>query len=91
MTKSTFLHEMKERGVAFGDWTLWAKPCVLINYDTGQEIKYKNVEEAYENAVVDGTPLKKIVEESTMDELFGVTLDDSDIMVFKDMFPEDFE
>ena len=80
MTKSTFLHEMKGRGVTFGNKTLWAKPCELVDNDTGERIRFKNVEDAYEHAEVFGRPLKEIVEESSLADLFGVNLDDSSLM-----------
>lgn len=94
MRKDTFLHEIKGSSCEFGDWTLWSKPTVLENRMTGEEIKYKNVAEAYEKAIVDGKPLKEIVAAMEVKDMYsnGInTIDDSDIMVFKDLFPEDFE
>lgn len=94
MRKDTFLHEIKGGSASFGDWTLWPKPTMLVNDKTGEKIKYKNVADAYENAVIDGKPLKDIISEMELQDMYssdGFTLDDRDIMVFKDMFPEDFE
>ena len=80
MKKDTFLHEMKGCSITIGDWTLPDKPTKLVNYKTDEEIKFKNVADAYENAVIDGKPLKQIVDESTLDDLFTFTLDDRDLM-----------
>lgn len=40
---------------------------------SGDEIvtKYKNLEEAYESGVIDGRPLREIVEETDEDDMFG--------------------
>lgn len=83
MKKDTFLHEIKGQSVTIGDWTLWHKPTHLVNNVTDEVIEYKNVADAYENAVIDGRPLKEIVEESTIDDLFAENyiIDDSDIMI----------
>lgn len=43
---------------------------VLPNGDE-EVVKYGSIEEAYEKAVIDGVPLKEIVEETPEDEMFG--------------------
>lgn len=84
MRKDTFLHEIKGGSARFGEWTLWPKPTELINDSTGEVLKYKNVADAYENAVIEGRPLKDLVEEMDLDDLYypdDNTLDDTGIMI----------
>ena len=82
MTKGTFLHAMKDRGLNIENYTLWDKPTVLKNWDTGEEVSFESVEDAYEHAMIGDRPLKESVDEAeTVDDLFSVTLDDNDIRI----------
>ena len=81
MTKDTFLHEWKGRIIHIGRWRLDSKPTKIINEDTKESVEYKNIEDAYENAILDNRSLKDIIAESNYEDLFSVTLDDSSIQI----------
>ena len=83
MTKGTFLHEMKGRVLNIGRYSLYSRPVVLQNLDTNEETNFKNLEDAYEHAMIGDKPLKDIVNEAkTTDDLFpGAFLDDSGIRI----------
>lgn len=81
MTKDTFLHEWKGRIIHIGKWRLDSKPTKIINEDTKESVEYKNIEDAYENAILDNRSLKDIIAESNYEELFSVTFDDSSIQI----------
>lgn len=82
MTKGTFLHEMKGRVLNIGSFSLYDKPTILQNWDTNERTQFKNLEDAYENAMIGDRPLKDIVDEAKVTEdLFpGAFLDDSDLI-----------
>lgn len=84
MTKSTFLHAMKNRALSIDNYTLFGKTKKLINWETEEEIQFESLEDAYENAVIGDKPLKQLVDEAdTIDNLFVAngTLDDWDIKI----------
>lgn len=91
MRKDTFLHEVKGGSVTIGNWTLWHKPTRLVNDVTGERISFKNIDEAYEQAVIDGRPLKEIVAEMRITDLYDdVLLDDSDIQILSSEEAEEY-
>ena len=75
MLKDTFLHKMKGRIIDIGDYTLYSKPCRIVNIDTGDEVKFKNMEDAYEHGMVGNVSLKEFVEKAD-DSIFIATNDD---------------
>ena len=82
MTKKEFLNSLS-------NWSLWSydhydidcKNAKLINAKSGKTEKYKSLDDLYENAILDGKPLKEIAAENTRQYLFSVVIDDSDIML----------
>lgn len=80
MLKDTFLHIMKTNCLKIGDYILFRKPCTLWNSKTDSEVDFKSVEDAYNNAIIDGKPLKEIVEESDI-SIFNITIDDTDLKI----------
>lgn len=84
MTKSTFLHAMKNRALSIGNYTLFGKTKKLINWETEEEKEFKSLGDAYENALIGDKPLRQIIDEAeTVDNLFAAnsTLDDWDIKI----------
>ena len=81
MTKDTFLHEWKGRIIHIEKWRLDSKPTKIINEDTKAAVEYKNVEEAYEKAILGNRSLKDIIAESSYEDLFSFALDDSSIQI----------
>lgn len=80
MLKDTFLHTFRTGGIfKMGRWALFIKPrVVLIDLKTEEEIVFENLLDAYENAVVDGKPLKEIVAEREYKDIFGNHQKDGD-------------
>ena len=88
MRKDTFLHEFKGSSFSIDQHWISSKPPKIINWETEEEIKFKDINDLYENAEINGRPLKSIVEESEIGDLFGATLDDSDLQL---LTPEEAE
>ena len=78
MLKDTFLHRMKGISIDIGDYTLYSKPCRIVNIDTNDEVKFKDMEDAYEHGMIGSVSLKEFVEKAD-DFIFVVTNDDSGI------------
>ncbi len=84
MTKKEFLHEVTTGNCpTLSGFTLYdkKKKAVLSNAITGETFEFKDAEEAYENAVLNGEKIKDIVERSEYEDLFPTTLDDSGIQL----------
>ena len=81
MAKDAFLHEWKGQIFHIGAWKLYSRPTQIVNEDTGEELDFKNVADAYDNAVVDGKRLKDLISESSKDDLFPAIIDDSSIQI----------
>ncbi len=75
MLKETFLHKMEGRIIDIGDYTLYSKPCRIVNIDTGDTVKFKNMEDAYEHGMVGNMSLKEFVEKAD-NSIFIATNDD---------------
>ena len=85
MTKKEFLYEVTTGNCpTFSGFTLYAKKkqkAVLANADTEEEFQFKDAEDAYENATVNGETLKDIVDRSAYEDMFVTTLDDGGILL----------
>ena len=75
MLKDAFLHRMKGISIDIGDYTLYSKPCRIVNIDTNDEVKFKDMEDAYEHGTIGSISLKEFVEKAD-DSIFVVTNDD---------------
>lgn len=75
MLKDTFLHRMKGISIDIGDYTLYSKPCRIVNIDTNDEVKFKDMKDAYEHGMVGSVSLKEFVEKAD-DSIFVATNDD---------------
>ena len=64
MLKDTFLHRMKGISIDIGDYTLYSKPCRIVNIDTNDEVKFKDMEDAYEHGMIGSVSLKEFVEKA---------------------------
>lgn len=65
MKKDIFLHEMKKnRSITFehNRYLLEYKPTVLTDFKTEKRTRFRNVEDAYETAVIGERPLKELVD-----------------------------
>ena len=65
---------MKGGETTIENHSLYFKTCILVNYDTDEGIKFRNVEDAYDNVAVKGRKIFKIIVESDYGDLFGFTL-----------------
>ena len=81
MTKDTFLHELRDKSFCLDQYKVTSQPPKIINLDTKAEVEFKDIEMLYEEAIINGKPLKDIVSESEIGDIFGVTLDDWDIQI----------
>lgn len=93
MEKDAFLHEMKRLGsITFEHrrYLLEYRPTCLTDFQTGKRTRFKNIEEAYDNAIIGKISLRQLVADaSTVRELWypeekmgkGITIDDSDIQI----------
>lgn len=63
MLKDTFLHHMK-KALAFriGDYFIYYSPASIVNYDTDEEITFKNIDDLYENGMLGDKRLKEFWE-----------------------------
>ena len=61
------------------DYGLYSNPCGLENVEKSEVIMFDSLEDACEKAVIDGVPLKEIIENASEDDLFGAAIDDWDI------------
>lgn len=52
-----------------GNWTLWQKPYVLVNNATGEKQRFKSLQDALENGIVNGKTLKEIIRKADPDIL----------------------
>ena len=96
MKKDVFLHEMKRmRSITFEHrrYLLEYKPTCLTDFETDKKTRFKNIEDAYENAIIEDKPLKKLVDDApTVRDLWypkdengeeeGICFDDSGIQIF---------
>ena len=64
---------MKGGETTIENHSLYFKPCILVNYDTDEGIKFRN-EDPYDNVAVKGRKIFKIIVESDYGDLFGFTL-----------------
>lgn len=90
MMKDTFFHEWKGQSFRIGDWLLNSKLTIISNKKKKKKYVFKNMEDAYNNAVIGGKSLKTIVSDSSIDDLFkeegNMCIDDSGIQI---MTPEE--
>ena len=53
MLKETFLHHMKKaQAFRIGDYSIYYSPASIVNYDTDEEISFKNIDDLYENGML---------------------------------------
>jgi len=88
MTKNTFLHEFKGAAFNLGQYFVSSDTPLIINWDTGEEVVFKDIEDLYENAMIHDVPLKAIIEKAEVKDIFGISLDDSGIQI---LTPEEAE
>jgi len=98
MKKNEFLRMLKAcTAFSYEGYTLYYKPTKLCNIEKKTREKFKNIEDAYENATIDGVPLKEIVESMPSEEAFKAPMfDDSENKIFTEeesrmFWPEDYE
>lgn len=108
MRKDVFLHEMKKsRSITFehNRYLLEYKPTVLTDFKTEKRTRFRNIDDAYETAVIGERPLKELVDTApTKNDLWypkdeneeqePIVIDDRDIQIIpyekaKEYWPED--
>ena len=65
MKKDVFLHEIKKsRSITFehNRYLLEYKPTILTDFKTEKRTRFRNIEDAYETAVIGERPLKELVD-----------------------------
>lgn len=63
MLKDTFLHHMKKaQAFRIGDYFIYYSPASIVNYDTDEEITFKNIDDLYENGMLGDKRLKEFWE-----------------------------
>lgn len=83
MLKDTFLHHMKKnKAFSVGDYSIFYNPPTILNLETDEETKFKNIDELYENGMLGDMKLKEFWESEEdvfKNPLCLAVIDDTDL------------